>query len=241
LAPLPPHRRLDAAALGARGSAQPSRGEWFGLPIPRTFTELESASSGFGAAWLTRGMQAARVLDATNSVVRILKIDELPLQGDEAQGGAGIKAIINVEYARPSPELHTSLFCKLAWPMADHPHANPRWRAMLSSVYGDGDGRELSIYVLAEDLLPVRVPKMYFADLSRSTSDYVFLCECIPYGAPDASRAGLRLLPKAGKYQDDRLTGDAHEYYFALFRALACVAAANKLSRFEPVIDCFIN
>lgn len=238
LAPLPPHRRLGGSALGARGSAQPASGEWFGLPIPRTFTELASEPDGFGAGWLTRGMRAAHVLDASNSVLHILDIDELPLQGDEAQGGAAIKAILRVEYARPSPELHTSLFCKLPWPVSDHPHANPRWRAMLSTVYGDGDGRELSIYVLAEDLLPVRVPKLYFADLSRATSDYVLLCECIPYGAEDASRPGLPLLPKAGKYQDDRLL-NSHDYYYALFRALARVAAADMCGRFDPVLQCF--
>jgi len=93
--------------------------------------------------------------------------------------------------------------------------------------------------VLAEDLMPVHVPKLYFADLSRATADYVLLTECVPYGAADPSRPGVRVLPKCGKYQDDRLP-NAHEYYFALFRAIAHIAAADKRGRFEPVLPCFV-
>jgi len=132
LAPLPPHRRLAASAIGTNGSASAVPGEWFGLCIPRTFVELASERAGFGAPWLTRALRSSLVLDKSNSVLRILSMEELPLQvhseqhlyiiwlcsllrsvatvptpgppasqGDEAQGGAGIKAILRVEYASP--------------------------------------------------------------------------------------------------------------------------------------------
>ena len=38
----------------------------------------------------------------------------------------------------------------------------------------------------------------------------------------------------SGKYQDDRIV-DAHLYYYALFRSMAQMAAADKQGRFDPV------
>ena len=35
----------------------------------------------------------------------------------------------------------------------------------MSSIYGDGDGLEVAVSVFLEDLLPVRVPKLYYADI----------------------------------------------------------------------------
>ena len=67
------------------------------------------------------------------------QVCELPLQGDDAQGGAGIKAVITVAYARPCASLHNRLFVKMPWPLEGR-DANATWRYMLSSMYGDGDG-----------------------------------------------------------------------------------------------------
>lgn len=75
---------------------------------------------------------------------------------------------MTVEYAVKRPELHERLFIKVPWAY----DVNPKWRTILSSQYGDGDARELSVYVLAEDLMPVRMPRLYFADLSRETSNH---------------------------------------------------------------------
>jgi len=49
----------------------------------------------------------------------------------------------------------------------------------------------------------------------------------------DWRRFGVgEVLPKSGKYQDDRIV-DAHLYYYALFRAMARVAAADKRGCFD--------
>ena len=123
------------------------------------------------------------------------------------------------------------------------PRGPPARRRLSRAQFGDGDGRELSVYMFLEDLLPVRIPKLYFCDLSRETTNYVLITECIPYGegcdTPPASPASPGLiLPKCGKYQDDRLP-NAHEYYFALMRGFARIAAADKRGRYDEAASCF--
>ena len=44
---------------------------------------------------------------------------------------------------------------------------------MLSSQYGDGDGLELSTYQYLADLLPVRIPRFYFGDLHRGSTNCI--------------------------------------------------------------------
>jgi len=186
-------------------------------------------SPTFGAQWLTKAFHAAGTLSQNNSVTAITSFVELDLQGDNAQGGAGQKAIMTVEYATKCPELHERLFIKVPWAY----EVNPKWRSILSSHYGDGDGRELSVYVLAEDLMPVRMPRLYFGDLCRDTSNFILIIECIEYGNGS-------IMEKCGKYQDKRLKG-AHEYYYALMIALARVAAADKQGVFDEIINSFVN
>ena len=104
----------------------------------------------------------------------------------------------------------------------------------------------------------MRIPKFYFGDISRATTNYVLLTECVPFapgcataptgdggggsgsGAPAAVAAlpAGAILPKVGKYQDHRLRG-AHEYYFALMRAMARIGAADKRGALGPHRDLF--
>lgn len=56
---------------------------------------------------------------------------------------------------------------------------------------------------------------MYYCDISRESTNYVLITECIPYGEADGLTSGDavgKILAKSNKYQDDRLA-DAHEYY----------------------------
>ena len=242
--PLPPHRRLTREEL-ATAAAQVSSGAWYGLPIPRSFEELQSPA--FGEAWLSGALHAAGTLPESCNVARLVKLHELELSGEDAQGGAGHKAILTVEYTGAAEELagvHTQLFVKLPWRL-DLPSGTAlaeqatHYRHVLSSQYGDGDGLELSAYMFLEGLLPVRIPKFYFGDICRASTNYVLITECIPYtpgppaaatgdeaAAQAAAQAGA-ILPKCGKYQDHRLPNSA-DYYFALLRSMARIAAAEK-------------
>ena len=69
-----------------------------------------------------------------------------------------------------------------------------------------------------------------FADISRETTNYILVTECIPF--PPRDRLGeafgpLAILPKLGKFQDTLLP-DAAEYYYALVRTMARLGAADK-------------
>ena len=70
----------------------------------------------------------------------------------------------------------------------------------------------------------------------------------MPYAPRGRTEDGYRLdwrrfgvgevLPKSGKYQDDRIV-DAHLFYYALLRAMARMAAADKRGRFDEALARF--
>ena len=239
--PLPPYKRLSQAELKASATGN-HPGEWYKLPLPDSLEEL--ASPSFGAAWLTRALHAAGTLPADDAVEELVHSEPLPLQGLDAQGGAAEKAILTVRYRKPDNGLHTTLFAKAPFNFA----TNPYGRTLLSVQFGDGDGLELSAYQYLEGVLPVAMPRYYFADISRHSSYYLLLTECVPYAPRGRTEDGYRLdwrrfgvgevLPKSGKYQDDRIV-DAHLFYYALLRAMARMAAADKRGRFDEALARF--
>ena len=118
-----------------------------------------------------------------------------------------------------------------------------KYRHLLSVAWGDLDASELSIYQFYEGLLPVRIPKLYFADICRETTNYILITEAIDY--PPRSRSGeafapYAILPKCGKYQDDSLGPQAADYYYTLLRACARVGAADKCGRFDSVVGAYV-
>ena len=241
VAPLPPYRRLTGDDL-KRTATLNLAGEWYGVLLPTGLKQLGE----WGAPWLTKAFHAAGSLDADDSVTAITSFEEMELQGFDAQGGAGEKALLTVEYAKPDNGLHTRLFVKCPWTYeGEHGKYN---RTLLSVQYGDGDGLELSTYQFLEGLLPMRIPKLYYADICRESSNYFLITECVPFTARGRTTKDTLLdwrdtppkllLPKSGKYQDDRLA-DAHLYYMALFKAMARMAAADKLGVFDEHMGVF--
>ena len=58
---------------------------------------------------------------------------------------------------------------------------------------------------------PFRIPKLYFADINRDTTNYVLIVERIPFGkrgkivngkVEKLPRKSFEILPVCGKYQD---------------------------------------
>ncbi|KAH8050935.1 hypothetical protein JL721_11284 [Aureococcus anophagefferens] len=103
------------------------------------------------------------------------------VKGQYAAGGAGEKALFAVEYAKPAPHLHTRLFAKVPWGANN----NRSWRERISCG-SDADGKELSVYqFLGHGVLPFDVPKLYFADLDRQSTDYVVVTERFSFPPSD--------------------------------------------------------
>ena len=170
-------------------------------------------------------------------MTKIVKAYELPVHGGaDCAGGAGRKLFLTVEYLSPDlANLHTELFVKLPW--------EPDWhmRGELSLGLGDGDGLEIATYVYLEHLLPCHVPKYYFGDIDRSSTNYVLVTERVPYAARGADPEAVppyALRPACGKYEDFKLA-KPEAYYKSLFRTMGRVAAWDKRGRFDEHMEIF--
>lgn len=177
--PLPPFRRVpfdDVKRLS--GTRLP--GAWYGLPLPGAIGDLDDA------AWLTAAFRACGSLGPDNAVTRVAKFEVLAVEGLHAAGGAGEKAFLDVEYAKPDPTLHTRLFAKIPWAV----DKGTLWRERISCAQ-DCDGREVSFYQFVGHALPVTVPALYFADLNRESTDYVLITERFDFPPADTRGVGV--------------------------------------------------
>lgn len=111
--PLPPYKRLSAEVL-KQTATQLLPGEWHGLDLPTSLPQLHE----WGGAWLTKAFRASGVLAEDDAVTRIVTFEQMEVQGFDAQGGAGEKALLTVEYRNPGNGLHTHLFAKCPWAYA---------------------------------------------------------------------------------------------------------------------------
>ncbi|KAH8060270.1 hypothetical protein JL720_13608 [Aureococcus anophagefferens] len=166
--------KVPWADVAARTGTRPP-GAWHGVPLPGAIADLDDA------AWLTRAFRACGTLGNDNAVARVFDFEVLAPQGQYAAGGAGEKALFAVEYAKPAPHLHTRLFAKVPWGANN----NRSWRERISCG-SDADGKELSVYqFLGHGVLPFDVPKLYFADLDRQSTDYVVVTERFSFPPSD--------------------------------------------------------
>lgn len=229
----PARTAVTRAHLVQLASAPDGVGDIYGQRMPRTMADVRK----FGAAWLTRCFHAAGTLPKDNAVIKILSAQELQAhKGADCAGGAGRKMFLEVAYAVPDlGRLHTSLFVKLPWEPDFH------MRGELSLGLGDGDGLEIATYVYLEHLLPCHVPKFYFGDIQRSTTNYVLVTERVPFAARGTQIQTLpagAVHPACGKYEDFRLEQPA-DYYLALMRCMGRIAAWDKVGRYEAHMEIF--
>ncbi|CAK9077434.1 unnamed protein product [Durusdinium trenchii] len=231
---LPPHRTLNGRQLEEM-TKQRLPGCLYGLTFPQSSEEM--ASEAFGAEWLTKAFHCAGTLPKDNRVVKILRAEELPVKGFDAAGGAAMKMILSVEYAKPDAELHTELFCKYPYSMEQYPLE----RKQLSS-YGDVDGPEILVQMCLTQLFPFRTAKFYFGEVDRETTNFILISEKIEFSRRGRVENGkiveeidykpYQVLPVCGKYQDWLLPNPA-EYYCCLFRAMGRLAAWDKQGRYD--------
>mmetsp|Transcript_88564 Transcript_88564/g.251045 ORF Transcript_88564/g.251045 Transcript_88564/m.251045 type:complete len:597 (-) Transcript_88564:123-1913(-) len=186
-----------------------AEGEFFGLPFPFTGEQILE----FGAGWLTKAFHAAGTLPKDNSVKRIVDAAFFP------GGGAGLKARVEVEYEKPSDDLHTMLFYKLPLPETE------KNRHLCIQMALEGTEILFNQYVNAS--LPFRTPKFYFGDMSCRTSNFVLISESLTLAS--SSTRGKR--QEAFQFEAAPLKGmdstlnDAIAKYYAIWRTNAIMAA----------------
>jgi hypothetical protein len=158
---------------------------------------------------------------------------------------------VQLEYAKPDPNLHTRLFAKMPWdPNAPEgtypgvPQSTPKeYRYNCSN--GNGDAMECRVSLDVAHLFPFPIPKCYFADISRESTNWLLLAECLPFGkrgkvvngkvVEEIEREPYDMLPVCGKYQDF-LLDDPKAIYVQIFRTLAQLAGWDQQGRFDTIL-----
>jgi len=221
--PLPDFKKLTPKKLKEMFSHN-LPGCLYGLPFPHTADQMKS--DAFGSNWLTKAMHAARTLPKDNEVSKLVRVQELSIDGFKKDGGAGMKCLITVEYAKPDRNLHTELFAKYSYdPTRDIPG---------TITLGQDDSAEVITNATIAHLFPFRTPKFYWGDVCRETAIYMIIWEAIPYSKRDHECKPYDILPGLGKCQDFLLPNPA-DYYFKLFGAMGQLAAWDKLGRFNSI------
>ncbi|CAE6967929.1 unnamed protein product [Symbiodinium sp. CCMP2456] len=195
-------------------------GEFWGLNFPLSADQFLE----MGPDWLTKAMHKAGTLPKDNRIVKFTDFDikaakttESTESTEASWGGAGIKILLSVDYSREpvGDEPGKDMFVKM-------PHEftgkNERFKI---SVTINGDWAETMFYNMLSGKLPVKTPRIFFADMNRRTTNFIWVMERIPYGSDSQKSYGPgEILPPAGKYRDWMLK-DACEMYYAHSRALA--------------------
>mmetsp|Transcript_116168 Transcript_116168/g.339757 ORF Transcript_116168/g.339757 Transcript_116168/m.339757 type:complete len:996 (+) Transcript_116168:60-3047(+) len=235
---LPPFKRLDHKGMQEM-CLKSLPGHFSGMKFPHTSEQLEA----FGPEWYTQAFHKFGTLPKDNKVTKVVSVEQLPHSGFDAAGGAGHKAFVTLEYERPDPDLHTKLFAKFPWDYFES-ETGKAYRMQLST-YGDMDSFELMTSIFCEHLLPFRIPKLYFCDINRDTTNYVLIVERIPFGkrgklengrvVEDAQQKPFEVLPACGKYQD-YLLSDPAKIYYCIFREMAHLAAWDHLGRYDSFL-----
>lgn len=195
-------------------------GDYFGITFPHSEAQLKE----WGPEWLTRAFHAAGTLPRENRVTRI--VDSREFVG----GGAGLKCIMNVEYESDAPYLHKTLFIKLP-----HKHGSDRYYV---SCLWDHDRPEIVFNIWLSSCVPCRVPKFYFGDICSETTNFILICESIPFAPGPPCPPGLaagEIEPPYDKFKDWELPAPgALAYYRACVRAMGTMAGKFKQNELFP-------
>mmetsp|Transcript_53445 Transcript_53445/g.120445 ORF Transcript_53445/g.120445 Transcript_53445/m.120445 type:complete len:507 (-) Transcript_53445:122-1642(-) len=221
---VPPFVRMMVLKKFVEKASQRLPGDLYGLPLPATPEELHS--DAFGAKWLTEAFHKAGSLPEDNSVKRIVSMRRF--EG----GGSGPKGLFIVEYEKPDEELDTRLFIKMPHPLSEN--QQQRFVEEGQGKFGDNWGGETSFYRFLSPHVPFPVPKLYFADLSRESTEACIINYAVEW--PSEGKTDFQpyeLLPPCGKCEDYVLQ-DPNLYYFAVLRRLGTFAGLAKSNQLGP-------
>lgn len=203
-------------------------GEIYGLPIPHTPEEFMSPD--FGAEWLTKAFHMAGTLPEDNSVMKITTWKRLLV------GGSGPKTLFSVEYAKPDNHLDTSFFSKHPWSLEEN--AEQRFRECGNYNFGDVPGGEVNFNVFVSRYIPFPIPKYYFADMNRDSTEYICINAAVDFPNREKTSFGpYQALPPIKKAQDWRMGKDIIGCYFALFKRLGQLFGSGKNGLLGPNLE----
>jgi len=228
---LPPWTTVDVVDFGfdeMRGRAAHNLpGDYFGLTFPHDKDQLTSPE--FGPEWLSRAFCKCGVMPVDNEVTEIEYMKDVT---GEVSGGAGLKYVLKVKYKTEKPYLHTDLFVKL-------PHKPIGSDRYYVSVMWKHDRPETVFNIWLSKYVPFSVPKLYFADINKDSTNFILITEQIKF-APSKSQKQFApgdIEPAWDKYCDWELPDGGVSYYLACCRDLGKMAAYHKTGRLHPQVD----
>eukprot|EP00929_Paragymnodinium_shiwhaense_P090595 TRINITY_DN50778_c0_g1_i1.p1 TRINITY_DN50778_c0_g1~~TRINITY_DN50778_c0_g1_i1.p1 ORF type:complete len:579 (-),score=92.50 TRINITY_DN50778_c0_g1_i1:218-1954(-) len=214
-------------------------GEFFDILFPHSPEQLRE----WGAEWLTKAFHKAGSIPEDVNVKKVTGFKVLATNttkqatnaDDSSWGGAGMKVMLDVEYNCSVVGIHEQLFVKLP-----HAFSLKNERHKISCILNNDFPEVMFNNVLAGDM-PFRTPKCYYADINRKTTNFIVICERMPYAEKSqslAARAPFKLLSPAGKYQDYNLPDKGVYHYYAQCRAFARMCAwYQETSKISSQID----
>jgi hypothetical protein len=186
------------------------RGDLLGLDIP---AHSEALRAG-GIDFLTRAFRAAGAIGEDNRVTDVSELREI------SGGSTGRKLLLSVDYAKPSPALHTELFVKFSRDFGDPMRDRARIQMEL----------EVHFALLSRSPdFPIAVPTCYFSDYHRESGTGVLISQRINFGT-DGNE------PHYPKCLDYRMP-DQLGHYRALIRALGRLAGAHRAGRLPDTVE----
>jgi len=199
-------------------------GDYFGLEFPGTEEQVNEA----GPTWFTKAFKRSGVLTNDNKVVSVIVKNVT----GTVSGGAGLKFTLKVKYLKAEPYLHTDLFMKLP-----HDPKKGSDRYYVSCMWGH-DRPESIFNIWLGPYVPFKVPKMYFADISKKSTAFILITEQVKYaekGKKDFKPGDIE--PSYLKYADIEMPDGGPMYYTASCKALGLMAAYHKTGKLHPQIN----
>jgi len=212
---------LDAVSAGHDKVAP---GMLYGFEFPWS----EELLVQFGPEWLTKAFHTCGSISKQNIVTKIT-INDFKITAGNNSG----KFLFEVEYAYPSPDLHTKLFAKCPFAMTPATQSD----RFSSSVYKQPmDLYEINAYRVLEASFPMKTPKYYYGDISNETSNFILITERVLFMELDGpGKRTLMPYEIEGPYdkcKDFQLCGRDKEYYSLMLQVSAQIAAGHKTGKF---------
>lgn len=206
-------------------AAKNTPGDYWGIPFPHSEEQLMDPA--YGCKWLTKAFIMTGALTPDNAVT------ELSMKNvtNDVSGGAGLKYLLKVKYKKDKPYLDTDLFIKL-------PHVPKGSDRYFVSVMWGHDRPETVFNVWLNTCVPFKVPKCYFCDISRESTNFILITEQIkfaPLGTKDFGPGDIE--PAYNKYMDFEMVDGGPMYYLAALKNLGKMAGYHKTGKLHPQVN----
>mmetsp|Transcript_50376 Transcript_50376/g.92264 ORF Transcript_50376/g.92264 Transcript_50376/m.92264 type:complete len:570 (+) Transcript_50376:78-1787(+) len=204
------------------GQNQP--GDYYGMKFPHSKEQMLD----WGAKWLTQAFITTGVMTGDNEVTEITEIKDIT---KDVSGGAGLKNLLKVKYKKDKPYLQTDLFVKL-------PHEPKGSDRYYVSVMWGHDRPETMFNIWLSNYVPFKVPKVYFCDINKDTTNFILITEQIKFASKGTTEFGPGdIEPAYDKIYYWEMANNGVAHYTRACKNLGKMAAYHKTGRLHPEVD----